>query len=79
MIAIVNVSVRTWGAEMARKTAKYDDAVYWIARNDEPGENDANVLKDLISIVLTADIFDRDPKAVALDVVRTRMMIGAAG
>jgi hypothetical protein len=56
---------------MARN--KYENAIKWIAVNDESGSGDS--LKEIshyISVCLIADIFEISVEEVAVDVVRVR-------
>lgn len=59
------------------KRASYRDGVYWIAMNDEPGEEDQVVIAGFISTLLLADLFGVDPQRVARDVLRLRRKEGA--
>jgi hypothetical protein len=52
--------------------ARYVDAVAWIANNDETSETDAAVIAELISVVLVADLWRKEPEDVAADVLRAR-------
>jgi hypothetical protein len=57
----------------------YDDAVGWIAHNDESGNDNAlnpKIVADMVSVVLIANIFGRKPLSVAKDVVRVRRGLG---
>ena len=54
------------------KRASYREAVAWIAWNDEPTEDDEEVVAGSISVILIADIFGVEPARVARDVVRHR-------
>lgn len=54
------------------KRPTYAAAVYWIALNDEPGENDLTHIEQLISTALVADLFGADEQRVAVDVQRVR-------
>jgi hypothetical protein len=47
-------------------------AVQWIALNDEPEERDPEVIATLISTQLVADVFEREPEKVAVDVLKAR-------
>ncbi len=55
-----------------RINLRYPDAVRWIARNDEPCEEDEFVLSEFVSVVLIADISGRSPLQVARDVKAAR-------
>lgn len=53
----------------------FEQAVDWIALNDAPGDEDAlkpGVISGTISVLLVADLFDKQPLAVAKEVVRMR-------
>jgi hypothetical protein len=54
--------------------ASYRKAIEWIAYNDSPADDtyDAEALSGYISVVLVADLFDKDSDAVARAVVRKR-------
>lgn len=54
------------------RRASYRTAVLWVARNDEPGETDAQLFVPLLSVQLIADLFEVQPSRVARDVVRVR-------
>jgi hypothetical protein len=57
------------------KRASYREAVRWIAYNDDPGANDAQdpeVVVHYVSTLLVADLFGKEPEAVAADIVRLR-------
>lgn len=63
------------------KRASYRQAVRWIAENDDPGDDEADnvdAVAEMISVLLTADIFGVEPKRVAADVVRKREQINAS-
>lgn len=55
------------------KRASYREGVEWIAVNDEPAETDINVIAELISTVLLADLFGKDPMDVARAVLKVRV------
>ncbi|HEY7195500.1 MAG TPA: hypothetical protein VH439_17285 [Gemmatimonadales bacterium] len=50
----------------------YLRAVEWIALNDEPTLTDAAELSELISVVLVADLWGKEPDDVARDVLQAR-------
>jgi hypothetical protein len=52
--------------------ASYRDAIRWIAENDEGGETDPEVIADMITALLVADLFGKEPAAVAAAVIRKR-------
>lgn len=52
--------------------ASYRHGVAWIALNDEPDTRDPEIVSDLISTLLLADLFDKPPLDVARAVVRYR-------
>jgi hypothetical protein len=56
---------------MKKKTVKtlYDDAIWWIAHNDEPNERNLLVLEQMVTVYLIADTFDKCPGEVAKDVL----------
>lgn len=54
------------------KSKLYRQAVQWIADNDETAEQDPNVMKDLISVLLVADLFGVSPETVAQEIVAYR-------
>jgi hypothetical protein len=54
------------------KRASYRDAVSWIALNDEPGDRDPETVAEIISVVLTAELFGAAPERVATDIIRYR-------
>lgn len=56
--------------------ASYERAIGWIADNDEPGEYDIDTMASLISVVLVADLWGKDPARVARDVVNRRKRAG---
>lgn len=55
---------------MAR--ASYKRAIEWIAVNDETACTDVEELSALVSVVMVADLWERDPVDVAKDVLRSR-------
>lgn len=54
------------------KIRMYEDAVSWIAMNDEPTETKLEALQQQITIVLVADIFDMPVAKVAKDILKFR-------
>jgi hypothetical protein len=51
----------------------YAYAVGWIALNDESGtDEEPEALEGYISVLLVADIYDKPPRQVALDVYNSR-------
>ncbi len=62
------------------KAASYRSAVKWIAVNDSNGDCERlayNVVSELITTALVADIFGEDPIDVAIAVVRERVKADA--
>jgi hypothetical protein len=59
--------------------ASIKQAVEWIAVNDETGENDPETVATLISVCLTADLFDKTCEDIAARVLRHRRDIGLIG
>lgn len=57
-------------AKVRRKL--YDDAVEWIAHNDEPTITDVEEMAGIISVVLIADLFGKTPAQVARAVIKIR-------
>lgn len=57
---------------MSLKRASYRDAIDFIAQNDEPAEQDEEMVSCLTTVVLVASIFGTDTDRVARDVVRLR-------
>lgn len=58
-----------------RPRPSYARAVDWIARNDEDvlmDESDIEEMSGLISVVLVADLWGKDPGVVARDVIKMR-------
>jgi hypothetical protein len=57
------------------KRASYREAVAWIALNDDAGAAYAMVMSEvagMISVVLVADLFGKEPHHVATDVIKYR-------
>lgn len=52
--------------------ASYRQAVRWIAENDEGAETQAWKMSTMISVVLVADLFNKEPMKVAEAVIRLR-------
>lgn len=52
--------------------ASYRNAIDWIAENDESAERDVNVMADVPTVALVAEIFQKPTVTVALAVVRQR-------
>lgn len=50
----------------------YKKAIEFIALNDESKEMNIGNMVDLISVVLVADLFGKDPLKVASDVIKFR-------
>lgn len=55
------------------KRASYKFGVEWIAKNDESEETEIEFIKYQISTLLLADLFERDPKEVAKDILKKRL------
>jgi hypothetical protein len=51
-------------------------AIEWIAENDQTAETDWTEMEDFVSVVLVADLFDKDPAEVARRVIKKRKEIG---
>ncbi len=64
------------GGMTTPKRASYRDGVRWIAQNDEPGGQDVYTVAELVSVLLLADLFGKDPEAVAKAVVACRKREG---
>ena len=72
-----------------RKPARYDnptyrplflEAVRYIARNDNPGDDDSAVdLASYVSVGLVADLFEAEPSDVAMLVYTYRRLIENEG
>jgi hypothetical protein len=60
------------------KRPAYRDAVAWIARNDNPGDDHAGNpeacahVAVYLSVAMVADLFDVTPERIAADVMRLR-------
>lgn len=50
----------------------YRFAVQWIAMNDEPADRDPDSISSYISTCLLADMYEKDPKKVAKDILLIR-------
>jgi hypothetical protein len=50
----------------------YRFGVSWIGLNDEPETMNPEEIAGMISVLLLADLFGKEPEAVAKDVVRYR-------
>lgn len=59
-----------------QNSTTYWQAVTWIARNDEAAQLNWYDVKDLISVVMVADLFGSSPSEVAKDVVTVRLSNG---
>ena len=57
---------------MANRPEGYRWAVEWIAINDEVMERDVDVIATFISTALLADMWHKDTKDVAKDILRFR-------
>ena len=54
------------------KRASYRGGIEWIAQNDETSESDPETMSTMISVLLLADLFGKEPVKVARDVIRYR-------
>lgn len=52
--------------------AKLDDAIVWIAANDDPTEADPAVVAEQMTVLLVADIFGRQPSEIVPWIIRLR-------
>ncbi len=50
----------------------YDEAVQWIALNDEPTCTDPETVMSQISVQLIADVLNRGVEGIALDIIAAR-------
>lgn len=50
----------------------YRFGIQWIAHNDEPTEYDPEIVSGMISVLLLADLCNKNPEEVAKDVIRYR-------
>lgn len=57
---------------MAKHWPSYRAGIEWIAYNDEPEDLDVESVREYISTLLLAAVFDKDPIDVARAVVRAR-------
>ena len=55
-----------------RRMPSLDAAIDWIALNDEPGDTDIATVALLISVVLVADLWQREPEEIARKVLARR-------
>lgn len=55
-----------------RRAASLDAAIDWIARNDEPGSINVDEMASLVSVLLVADLWSREPEEIARKVVARR-------
>lgn len=55
------------------KTVRYSQAVEWIALHDEAGTLDYSEIVGLVSVLMIADLFDKDNVKVAKDVLKVRL------
>lgn len=55
------------------KSRGYRFGVAWIGENDEPNDLDPDTIDGYVSTLLLADLFGKDPKDVANDIVKYRM------
>jgi hypothetical protein len=51
----------------------YEDAVSWIALNDEPAIFNPEEIKDQLTVLLVADTFDKSVTQVTHDVIEFRV------
>lgn len=61
------------------KRASYRDAIDFIAQMDSPADDESlepETVKNLVSSILVASIFDCEPIKVGTDVVRRRKVLG---
>lgn len=52
----------------------YQDAIDWIAHNDDPDETDVETVRGTLTVGLVADLFGTSTSVVANDVVLARML-----
>lgn len=52
--------------------ASYRRGVAWIALNDEPTETDGETVAGQISVLLLADLFEKEAEVVAAAILRYR-------
>jgi len=70
--AIADGRARMQPAGHPSRSKLYRKAVDWIAANDETGEQSAAVMATMISVLLTADLFELSAQRVADDVIMAR-------
>lgn len=58
------------------RPARYRDGVYWIAHNDDTGNDDPEEVAGQISTLLLADLFGAEPEDVAADIIDLRRREG---
>lgn len=54
----------------------YAQAIEWIALNDEAGREsafDIQAVSEMVTVVMTANLANKEPKEVAIDVIMYRM------
>ena len=54
-------------------------AIEWIAENDEPAEERESETQYMISVILTADLFNKEPLEIARRVINKRRALGIIG
>ena len=52
--------------------ASYTKAVRWIADNDEDSETNLQIISELVTVCLVADVWEREPLDVAKAVLHER-------
>lgn len=52
----------------------YQNAITWIANNDETAEKDPKELSKLISVVMLADISGKTPEKITQDILKERQL-----
>lgn len=60
-----------------RNCASYPRAVEWLALNDEGLETDEEVVATLVTTLLVADLWAKEPIDVARDVLKSRRNLAA--
>lgn len=55
-----------------RQAAYWTDAAQWIALNDDPAEMDVETIAGSLTVVMAADIFNRDADEIARHIVTLR-------
>ena len=58
------------------KCRGYRFGVGWIAENDDPTARDLEYVDGTLTVLLLADLFDKDSTDVAIDVLRYRAKVG---